>query len=305
MVVKGIYSPDVYRKIMDAPQDKKDDIYRYGLMLPFKGKWDCYHIPIKAPREGAYDIIMANNRMGLLPPCKVNSAAQAWIEAISDRKLWDACHNSIENALERFACKGIELKVQEYLFSVFLADPENAYTKMNEGYCGDGGIPGFVMGWLVPSESNLKKLPAALAHETNHNVRYQFIKWTNDVTLGEMLVGEGLAENFATAIHGEEFLGPWVSKTDPELLPLIKEIIYDGLNVTGFENITAYLYGDEMARMQGFPEAGLPYCAGYAVGYHLIKYYLQKTGIAIEEATILSHEKILKEAEEFWKQEKY
>lgn len=53
----------------------------------------------------------------------------------------DACQKSIENALERFINRGIELKVQEYLFSIFLADPENAYTKMNEGYCGvDGNL---------------------------------------------------------------------------------------------------------------------------------------------------------------------
>ncbi len=300
MIVKSVYSPSVYRKIMDADWDKKDDIYRYELMLPFQGKWDCYHIPLKAAKKGAYDIIMANNRMGLFPPSKVDGTTREWIEAISDPKLWDACHKSIENALERFVHRGIELKVQEYLFSIFLADPENAYTKMNEGYCGDGGIPGYVMGWLIPTEDNLKRLPVALAHEANHNVRYQFIKWTKDITLGEMLVGEGLAENYATALHGEEFLGPWVSKTDPELLPLIKEILYDGLHATGFDNITAYLYGDEMARMQGFPEAGLPYCAGYAVGYHLIQYFLRKTGISVEEATILPHEEILKEVEDFW-----
>lgn len=300
MEVKSVYSPDVYRKIMDAEPDKKDDIYRWELMLPFKGKWDCYHIPVKAPREGGYDIIMANNRMGLLPPSKVDLTVQGWIEAISAPSLWDACQRSVENALERFVRRGIGLKVQEYLFSIFLANPENAYTRMNEGYCGDGGIPGYVMGWLVPNESTLKKLPAALAHETNHNVRYQFIKWTNDVTLGEMLVGEGLAENYAVALHGGEFLGPWVSKTDPELLPLIKETVRDGLDATGFDNITSYLYGDEMARIQGFPEVGLPYCAGYAVGYHLIKHYLQKTGVSIEEATILPHEEILREAEEFW-----
>lgn len=83
-------------------------------------------------------------------------------------------------------------------------------------------------------------------------------------------------------------------------MSLIKEIIRDALDVTGFENITAYLYGDKMARMQCFPEVGLPYCAGYAVGYHLIKYYLKKTGTSIEEATILPHEEILKEVEEFW-----
>ncbi len=98
MVVKSVCSPDVYRKIMNADQDKKDDIYRYELMLPFQGKWDCYHIPLKAPREGVYDLIMANNRMGLLPPSQVNLTTRAWIEAISDQGLWDACQRSIENA---------------------------------------------------------------------------------------------------------------------------------------------------------------------------------------------------------------
>ena len=31
-----------YQKIMEAPVEKKSDIYRYELMMPFKGKWDCY-----------------------------------------------------------------------------------------------------------------------------------------------------------------------------------------------------------------------------------------------------------------------
>lgn len=96
MIVKQIYSPDVYRKIMNAAKDKKDDIYRYELMRPFQGKWDCYHIPLKAAKEGGYDIIMANNRMGLLSPSKVDLTTKDWIEAISDRNLWDACQKSIE-----------------------------------------------------------------------------------------------------------------------------------------------------------------------------------------------------------------
>jgi len=171
---------------------------------------------------------------------------------------------------------------------------------MNEGYCGDGGIPGYIMVWLVPSEETIKKLPAAIAHETNHNIRYQHIKWKNDITLGEMLVSEGLAENYAVSLFGEEYLGPWVTKTDQELIPLIKEIIYDGLSVTGLENITSYLYGDEMARMQCYPEVGLPYCAGYAIGYYMVKYYLEKTGFSIEKATIRPAEQILNEIEEFW-----
>lgn len=300
MKVNRVFSPDIYRKIMLAAADKKDDIYRYDMMMPFKGKWDCYHIPIKPKYPGGYDIIMANNRLGLMPPSEIDKSFEEQIEQLSDEKIWESCQSAIETALSRFEEQGVELKVQEYLYSIFLANPKNAYTVMNEGYCGDGGIPGYIMGWLIPSKETIERLPSALAHETNHNVRYQHIKWTNDVNLGEMIVSEGLAENYATTIFGEEYLGPWVTKTDMELMPLIKEIIHEGLNVTGFDNITSYLYGDEMAEIQHFPKVGLPYCAGYATGYYLINYYLEKTNIPIEKATILPAKDILDEVEEFW-----
>ncbi|GAA0742201.1 DUF2268 domain-containing putative Zn-dependent protease [Clostridium oceanicum] len=45
----------------------------------------------------------------------------------------------------------------------------------------------------------------------------------------------------------------------------------------------------------------MPYCAGYACGYYLIKYYLEKTGESIFEATITPTADILKEVEDFWK----
>ena len=300
MNIRTLDTAAVYREMAAAAKERRDDIYRYKLMAPFQGKWDCYHIPLKAARPGGYDIIMANNMMGLLAPQKVDETYLSQIDKIASPSLINACREAIVATLRRFEDKGIELKNRDYLYSIFLADPDNAYTIMNEGYCGDGGIPGYIMGWLIPTDENIKRLPAALAHETDHNVRYQFIKWTNDVNLGEMLVSEGLAENMATSMFGEEFLGPWVSKTDKELMPLIKEIIRDGLEVQSLENITAYLYGDEMARMQQYPEAGLPYCAGYATGYYLIKYYLKKTGKSIEEATILPSGKILRDACGFW-----
>ena len=80
----------------------------------------------------------------------------------------------------------------------------------------------------------------------------------------------------------------------------IKPIIYDGLNVQGLENLNAYLYGDEMAKLQSYPAVGLPYCAGYACGYHLVKHYLKKTGKSIVEATLLPASEILEVAEDFW-----
>lgn len=63
-------------------------------------------------------------------------------------------------------------------------------------------------------------------------MRYQFIQWRPDVTLGEMLVSEGPAENFATSFFGEEAAGPWTTKTEMEWLnEYIKPIIREGLAV--------------------------------------------------------------------------
>lgn len=77
---------------------------------------------------------------------------------------------------------------------------------MNDNYCGDGGIPGYIFGALIPSDYTKSKISVALAHETNHNVRFQYIKWSNDISLGEYMICEGLAENFATYLYGEEIL---------------------------------------------------------------------------------------------------
>lgn len=102
------------------------------------------------------------------------------------------------------------------------------------------------------------------------------------------MINEGFAENFATWIYGEESLGPWVTSTDIETLnDYIKPIIKENLNVQGLEGITAYLYGDEIATQQGYFPEGLPFCAGYACGYHMIKYFLEKTEKSIIEATLM------------------
>ncbi|KXT91726.1 hypothetical protein SORDD21_00659 [Streptococcus oralis] len=47
-----------------------------------------------------------------------------------------------------------------------------------------------------------------------------------------------------------------------------------------------YLYGDEIAEIQGQIPVGMPYAAGYTYGYHLIQAYLKKTGKSIIETTV-------------------
>ena len=302
-IVKAVRSDDIYRKILNASMDKKDDIYRYEFMQQFEKKWEMYHCPLKAKQPGGYDVVMASGMLGYLLPQKIGKKEEAYIDELADDKLWAACAASIEQSLMQFANMGIDLRVKEYLFTLALADPESPYSIMCDNYSGDGGIPGYIFGSLVPSAFTKSRMPIALAHETNHNVRFQYIKWSNDISLGEYMICEGLAENFAVSIYGEENVGPWVSKTDEETLnEYIKPLMQSSLEVQGFEGITAYMYGDELAKMQNYIPAGMPYCAGYACGYYMVKYYLEKTGKNIIEATILPAEEILKEIDGFWEE---
>lgn len=68
MEIKSVRSDEIYKKILSAPTDKKEDIYRYELMKPFEFKWSCYNIPLKAPQKNGYDVIMASSMLGFLTP---------------------------------------------------------------------------------------------------------------------------------------------------------------------------------------------------------------------------------------------
>ncbi len=48
MNIKTLRSDDIYRNIMASPVSKRDDIYRYELMMAFEKKFAYYHIPMKA-----------------------------------------------------------------------------------------------------------------------------------------------------------------------------------------------------------------------------------------------------------------
>lgn len=302
MRVTAIRSDKIYKKMIFAKPEERDDIYRYELMKPFEFKWSCIGIPLKAKQSGGYDVIMASSMGGGFLPSQINNERIDDVDKISDEKFWQSCEDSIENTLNAFEANGISFRVKDYIFTVLLNDPLNPMSKMTGDYCGDGGIPGYIIGTIIPNEKSLKMLPVALAHETNHNVRWQFMKWSNQITLADMIVSEGLAENFAAIMFGEDKIGRWVKNTTSETLEaVIKPAIKENLNNNDFNKLSVFLYGDETMAMRGAELVGMPYCAGYACGYHLIKYYLKKTGKTIYEATITPTADIIKETEDFWK----
>lgn len=299
MKVEAVRSDKIYKKISLAKEEERNDIYRYELMKPFEFKWKCVGVELKS--ENGYDVVAMSAMGGGYNPSQISENNRVEIDKISNDEFWKSCEESIFNSLKGFEDHGIKLSIENYIFTILLNDPNNPMSAMTGDYCGDGGIPGYIIGTIIPNETSMKMLPVALAHETNHNVRWQFIKWSPNVTLADMIVSEGLAETFAALMFGEDKIGMWVKNTKKDDLkniinPAIKENLYE----KDFNKISAYLYGDEIMSMRGGETVGMPYCAGYACGYALIKYYLQKTGKNIYEATIIPTEEILKETSEFW-----
>ena len=118
---------------------------------------------------------MASEMLGHIAPTAVDQKQQNNIKLISDNTLWEKCELSIQQSLNCFVEHGVNLPIKEYAFTILLANAKNPYIILNDGYCGDGGIPGYIFSWLLPNEYTLSHLHVALAHETNHNVRFNLL----------------------------------------------------------------------------------------------------------------------------------
>lgn len=296
MRILTLRSDEVYRTILASPSEARPDMFRQGLMAPFAGKWACYGLKLDGPVAAAME---AARLGGCLVPPDLDERAGPWVQSLADEALWARCLEAVRGALAWFEGAGVALPVAEYHFTLLLADAGNPSVAMSGGCLGDGGIPGYITALLVPHAAAM--LVATLAHEVNHNVRFQFQPWRQDITLGDMLVAEGLAERFAVAFHGVDSAGPWVRGVDEAAVRrVIAPRMAGVLAVSGMAAIAPWLYGDETARAMGLDAVGVPYCAGYACGYHLIGHYLKKTGTDIRRATTLDTREILREAGDFF-----
>jgi len=53
------------------------------------------------------------------------------------------------------------------------------------------------------------------------------------------------------------------------------------------------MFGDEIAKQEGYQPVGLSFCAGYAVGYEVVQAFLKNTDSNIYEASLLSTKEII------------
>lgn len=54
------------------------------------------------------------------------------------------------------------------------------------------------------------------------------------------------------------------------------------------------MFGDNIAKEQGYQPVGLSPFAGYAVGYQAVQSFMKMNNVGIEEATVLDTNEILK-----------
>lgn len=291
-----IESDSVYRELLTLPVDQRDALFKEKLLLPFKEKFTIQRISFD--ERIPFNVMTLMGYMHKMP----KDLSEEDLQMINqfDKDFWETIRKAFNRSVESFTSKGISLKQQDYYVTALLGNEASPMMRINENYSGDGGIPGYIFLSLVPNEYTINRIASAMAHECNHNIRYQFVDWEMG-SLKEMIVAEGLAENFAEKMFGQENIGPWVTKNDLETLnTIIKPKLKDSLSINNMQEAMPYLYGDEITKMQGGNPVGLPYASGYTCGYHLIKYYLKKTGMSIEEATLKTADEILSQVEEFW-----
>ena len=271
--------------------EKRKNYFRYTMMEPFKEMWNLINVPIKAKQENGYDVIMATKMLGYADISNGKQIEQG-LSILNENNAYIVADNTIKNCIENANKSGLKVNADEIKFGLYVANPDK--LKLQKGYTGFGGIPGFITVNIYPNEYNLPKLPAVIAHEFHHNIRFSYFDWDHgNVTLGDYLVIEGLAESFAKELYGTEQLGPWVTSMDKEELEYSTDVIREALDVKGFAEVSSYMFGDEIAAQEGYQPVGLPFCAGYAVGYKAVQSYMKKYNKTIYEATLASTDEII------------
>lgn len=275
------------------------DFFRYSMMKPFENMWNTINVPLKANQPNGYDVIMASEMLGYLDLSNTQTGMIA-LEKLKEIQALQTAYDTLKHCIDFIENNNLKINAENLKFGVYIADPKK--LELQKGYCGFGGIPGFIQVSIYPNSYNIPRIPAVIAHEFHHNIRFSYFDWDHgNVTVGDYLIIEGLAESFAKELYGEDVLGPWVTSFDKEDLEYSTEIIKEALDVKGFSEVSSYMFGDRIAKEQGYKPAGLSPFAGYAVGYQAVQSFMKVNQIGISEATLLSTQEILDNCELFKK----
>ncbi|AWB43192.1 hypothetical protein DCC85_02370 [Paenibacillus sp. CAA11] len=280
-------------------EEGREDYFRYHMMKPFEPMWNTIQVPLKAKQPGGYDVVMAAKMLGYLDLGEAELGRKG-LAQLREARAMEIAQRTLDTCIQTMKQWELSIRADELRLGIYLADPVK--LEMQQGYCGFGGIPGFIQLMIYPSPYNLPRIPALIAHEFHHNLRFSYYDWDHgNVTVGDYLIIEGLAESFAKELYGEELLGPWVTSMDEEELEYSIQVIQEALPVKGFAEVSSYMFGDKIAIDQGYSPVGLSPFAGYSVGYQAVQSFLRREQVTLKEATLLSTADIVEHCGLFFK----
>ncbi|GHF55289.1 uncharacterized protein YjaZ [Deinococcus metalli] len=287
MTTSPVNTLDALRAVLTAPEPQQDALYRQRVLEPLRPVWEG--LLRSAPPTG--DPAMTAARVMKLYRPEHGAArgleAAAQVEAAG---VVAACLAAVRHAGDtlRPAEHGVHLPPLHV--AVTLAEPGGLGA---DGVTGAANVPGWVLLSLWPQRLpdgtwNHTKLPAIAAHEFHHAVRFAQPDWTVSMTLGAYLVAEGLAEVFAAELHGEASLGSWTTTLREADLRALAPRYGAVLDDRDFTTVRGYIFGDSVMREYGgHRDLGVPPYAGYALGYHVVRDFLRRSGRTVEQATYL------------------
>lgn len=286
----------IYERIAaEQSPEKKREIFKNELITPYGGM-----LKLWGGMMGTDDPLKMLEGWAFVMPEAINENTIEPFKKLEDRGAWDLSRKTLGEVQALFEGRWDQISLGHVQAGIFLLDK----AKMNpvdRGYTGFGGTPGYVMQlYGEANDYNLSRIQAVLAHEIHHNIRLSLFPWRNpmELTVAEHVIMEGMAEAFATELYGDDKVGYYVTDVREEDIPNAKAVIKDALGVKGFNKTRLYLYGDRVAEYGG-EKPGLPYDAGFAIGYHAVKSYLKNTGKSIVEATFAPAMEIARDSKYF------
>ncbi|MBE1577442.1 DUF2268 domain-containing protein [Amycolatopsis roodepoortensis] len=218
------------------------------------------------------------------------------LEALHEADAWNRIQRALDDAVATQLAATPGLTVPDITVLTVLGDPGDAhFMGPNLGMTANGSVSGYIHLNFWPYPENLARLEATAVHELNHNLRYSpgGVIWDPaTVTVGEQIVSEGLADAFARQLYGDELGYARIGVPHLHDDAVFAKVV-SGLEITGMQNFTAWVHGDETAARYGGTPVGLPTGAGYAVGNRLVDAYLAATGRTAAEALLADRRDVI------------
>lgn len=266
------------RRILLAPVADRVDLLR-SMLEANKGMYRFH--------PGELDLVAVHLQSSGFPVDRDEERCLDALETLAAAGAWERMQRALDDALAVLLEATPGLQAPEITVLVVLGDPgDKHFMGPCLGLTGFGGISGNIAITLWPYPENVARLEATAVHELHHNLRWSpgGVVWDPmTVTVGEHIVGEGLADAFARQLYGDE-LGPARIGVPHLHDDEVFAKVLTGLDVTGMQNFTAWVHGDPGAEHLGVTPVGLPMGAGYAAGNRLVDTYLAATGQTAAQA---------------------